>query len=92
MSGSGRRLVLISGEPGQGKTTLVAEMARQAHGREVTVLLGRCDEEVGIPYLPFAEALGHLVTHAGQALLEAHVEAHGAELAAPRAGTRPALG
>ena len=73
--------VLISGEPGQGKTTIVSELARRAHLGEATVLFGRCDEELGTPYRPFAEALGHLVTHAPEAMLRTHVAAHGGELA-----------
>jgi class 3 adenylate cyclase/tetratricopeptide (TPR) repeat protein len=80
-SGEGSEVVLIAGEPGQGKTTLVSEIARQAHEDGLTVLLGRCDEEVGAPYRPFHEALTHYVAHAEEALLRSHVAAHGGELA-----------
>jgi hypothetical protein len=80
-SGAGRELVLISGEPGQGKTTIVSELARRAHLGEATVLFGRCDEELGSPYRPFAEALGHLAAYASEAMLREHVAAHGGELA-----------
>ena len=80
-SGEGSEVVLIAGEPGQGKTTLVSEIARQAHEDGMTVLLGRCDEEVGSPYRPFHEALTHYVAHAEEALLRTHVAAHGGELA-----------
>ncbi len=80
-SGEGSEVVLIAGEPGQGKTTLVSEIARQAHEDGMTVLLGRCDEEVGSPYRPFHEALTHCVAHAEEALLRSHVAAHGGELA-----------
>jgi class 3 adenylate cyclase/tetratricopeptide (TPR) repeat protein len=79
-SGEGSEVVLIAGEPGQGKTTLVSEIARRAHEDGMTVLLGRCDEEVGSPYRPFHEALTHYVAHAEEALLRAHVAAHGGEL------------
>ena len=79
--GEGRELVLLAGEPGQGKTTLVSELARHAHAGGMTVLLGRCDEEVGSPYRPFHEALSHLVAHADEALLRTHVAGHGGELA-----------
>jgi len=80
-SGAGRELVLISGEPGQGKTTIVSELARRVHPGETTVLFGRCDEDLGSPYRPFAEVLGHLVAHASEAMLRTHVAAHGGELA-----------
>ena len=53
----GRRVVLVSGEPGIGKTSLVAETARTAHDEDATVMFGRCDEDPAAPYQPFAEAL-----------------------------------
>jgi len=53
----GRRLVLVSGEPGIGKTRLAAEVASMAHGCGAIVLYGRCDDEIGIPFQPFTEAL-----------------------------------
>ena len=80
-SGEGRELILLAGEPGQGKTTLASELARQAHGEGTTVLLGRCDEEVGAPYRPFHEALSHLVAHTDEELLRTHMASHGGELA-----------
>jgi predicted ATPase/DNA-binding SARP family transcriptional activator/class 3 adenylate cyclase len=58
-----RRVVLVAGEPGIGKTTLAAEAARAAYAAGAVVLHGRCDEDLGMPYQPFAEALGHLVEH-----------------------------
>ena len=76
-SGEGREVVLISGEPGQGKSTLVSELAGQCHETGMTVLLGRCDEEVGAPYRPFAEALSHYVAHVQVEVLQTHVAAHG---------------
>ncbi len=79
-SHQGREVVLIAGEAGQGKTTLAAEAARRAHAEGAIVLLGRCDEELGVPYAPFAEALNHYVSHAPEELLTAHVAAHGPEL------------
>ncbi|MGH9003952.1 MAG: ATP-binding protein, partial [Acidimicrobiia bacterium] len=53
-----RRLVLLAGEPGIGKTRLAAEIARAAHTSGATVLFGRCDDDLGVPYQPFVEALG----------------------------------
>jgi tetratricopeptide (TPR) repeat protein len=55
--GGDKRLVLVSGEPGVGKTRLAAEVARRAHAEGATVLFGRCDEELAVPYQPFVEAL-----------------------------------
>jgi class 3 adenylate cyclase/tetratricopeptide (TPR) repeat protein len=49
---------LVSGEPGIGKTRLAAEVARLAHAEGGLVLYGRCEDELGIPFQPFAEALG----------------------------------
>ena len=60
----GRRLVLLGGEPGVGKTRLAAELAGAVHDDGATVLAGRCDEDLGVPYQPFVEALRHYVDHA----------------------------
>jgi hypothetical protein len=60
----GRRLVLLGGEPGIGKTHLAAELAARVHADGGLVLAGRCDEDMGVPYQPFVEALRHYVAHA----------------------------
>jgi DNA-binding SARP family transcriptional activator len=57
----GVRTVLIAGEPGVGKTRLAGEWSRQAYEQGAVVLYGRCDEDLGAPYQPFAEALRSLV-------------------------------
>ena len=58
---SGRvTIALVSGEPGIGKTRLVSEFARARHADGAVVLAGRCDEELGAPFEPFAEALRQL--------------------------------
>ncbi|MGH9005214.1 MAG: ATP-binding protein, partial [Acidimicrobiia bacterium] len=46
------------------------------------MLYGRCEEEIGIPFQPFAEALGHYVAHATTQALAAHVATYGGDLAA----------
>jgi DNA-binding SARP family transcriptional activator/tetratricopeptide (TPR) repeat protein len=56
-----RQIVMISGEPGIGKTRLAAEVALHAHGDGARVLYGRCDEGLGVPYQPFVEALREYV-------------------------------
>lgn len=58
---SGTQAVLIAGEPGVGKTRLAGEWSRQAYEQGAVVLYGRCDEDLGAPYQPFAEALRSLV-------------------------------
>ena len=60
VSGS-RRGVLISGEPGIGKTRLAAEIAAHARAREGVVLYGRCDDGLSASAQPFAQALGAYV-------------------------------
>jgi class 3 adenylate cyclase/tetratricopeptide (TPR) repeat protein len=52
-----QRVVLVSGEPGIGKTRLVKELARLAHDQGGVVLWGGCDEELAVPYQPITEAL-----------------------------------
>lgn len=59
---AGTRAVLIAGEPGVGKTRLAGEWSRQAYEQGAVVLYGRCDEDLGAPYQPFAEALRSLVS------------------------------
>ncbi len=57
----GRRgVLLLAGEPGIGKTRLLAEAGRAAHADGATVLYGRCHEERLTPYEPFVEALAAL--------------------------------
>ncbi|MES1193168.1 MAG: AAA family ATPase, partial [Solirubrobacterales bacterium] len=80
-AGNGRQVILLGGEPGIGKSRLARELAVAAHARGATVLQGRCDEDLRMPYQPFVEALSHLVEHAADGVLERHVDEHGGELA-----------
>ena len=52
-----RRIVLVAGEPGVGKTRLAHQFGVAALAENATVLLGRCSEEPLGPFEPFAEAL-----------------------------------
>jgi DNA-binding SARP family transcriptional activator len=74
------RMVVLSGEPGVGKTRLAAEFARQVHAEGQMVLAGRCDEDLGVPYQPFVEALRQFVDHTPAALLDQGLGRHGGEL------------
>ena len=89
-----RRVVLVSGEPGIGKTSLSTAFAGRRSDNGAVVLYGRCDEDLGIPYQPWAEVLTHLVAHAPDDLLAAHVDARGSELArlAPDLAARTTAG
>ncbi|WP_077088814.1 BTAD domain-containing putative transcriptional regulator [Mycobacterium rhizamassiliense] len=68
---SGAHTVLIAGEPGVGKTRLSGEWSQQAYAQGAVVLYGRCDEDLGAPYQPFAEALRSLVPCIGAGRLRA---------------------
>ncbi|MEO7428893.1 MAG: AAA family ATPase, partial [Acidimicrobiales bacterium] len=75
------RLVLVSGEPGVGKTRLVAELARRVHDEGAVVLFGRCDEDLAVPYQPFVEALGGYIAAASTDELAEQAGAFGGDLA-----------
>jgi class 3 adenylate cyclase/tetratricopeptide (TPR) repeat protein len=76
-----RRLALLAGEPGVGKTRLASEVAARAHGHRGLVLAGRCDEDLGVPYQPFVAALRHFVDHSPSEGLGARLGRYGGELA-----------
>jgi DNA-binding CsgD family transcriptional regulator/tetratricopeptide (TPR) repeat protein len=59
--------VLVAGDAGVGKTRLLAELADRAATAGATVLLGHCLDVggVGLPYLPFTEALRPLTPESG---------------------------
>jgi DNA-binding SARP family transcriptional activator len=59
-----RRLVLVSGEPGIGKTRLALHFADRATEDGGSVLYGRCSEEALAVYEPFAEAVGRWMRRA----------------------------
>jgi class 3 adenylate cyclase/tetratricopeptide (TPR) repeat protein len=75
-----RRVALLAGEPGVGKTRLAAELATRVHEEGGVVLAGRCDEDLGVPYQPFVEALRHFVDHAAAADLKDRLGRYGGEL------------
>lgn len=75
-----RRVALLSGEPGIGKTRLASHTALDLHARGAAVLFGHGTEGLDAPYRAWAEALSHYVEHGPQRVLERHVERHGGEL------------
>ncbi|MHB8682446.1 MAG: BTAD domain-containing putative transcriptional regulator [Acidimicrobiales bacterium] len=77
----GRKVVLVAGEPGIGKTTLAAEVATAAHEQGAVVLFGRCDEESIVPFQPFVEALSEYARVTPAAELRAQLGGQAADLA-----------
>ncbi len=59
-----RRVVLLGGEPGVGKSRLASEVAQTVHALGGRVLLGRCDPEASGPFQPFVLALRQWVDEA----------------------------
>ncbi|OFW54138.1 MAG: hypothetical protein A2146_02480 [Actinobacteria bacterium RBG_16_67_10] len=55
------QVLLISGEPGVGKTRLTRELAAQAAVSGGTVLTGECYAEVGAPYAPISQIIQQAV-------------------------------
>ena len=76
-----RQVVVVAGEPGIGKTRLVNEAARAAHAEGARVLYGRCHPELGVPYQPFIDALGHYIGGCGDEELAAQMRDWGGQLA-----------
>src|SRR5262245_16057190 len=68
-----RRVVLLSGEPGIGKTRLASQLCRSAYDAGAVVLFGVCDEDLGVPYQPFSEALAQYAAIGDEAARARHV-------------------
>lgn len=82
------QFLVLSGEPGAGKTRLLSELTRQAAGRELTTLVGRAAEfEQELPFGVVVDALDDQV----EASLPGLAERLGAETAALLGTVLPAL-
>ncbi len=76
-----RQVVLLSGEPGIGKTRLASYAAHDAHANGFAVAWGACTEELAVPYEPWIDVCSQIVESAPAVLLEEHVRRHRGELA-----------
>jgi DNA-binding CsgD family transcriptional regulator/tetratricopeptide (TPR) repeat protein len=76
-----RHLVFLGGEPGAGKTRLVAEVARALADHDIAVLFGRSSRDAGVPYQPFAEMLDRLFAEAAEGSLDHVLDDTAGELA-----------
>ncbi len=61
IAGEGQAL-LISGEPGVGKTRFTRELVEQSRNSGATVLIGECYAEGGAPYAPIAQMIQQAFT------------------------------
>lgn len=77
---TGRRVTLLAGEPGAGKTRLLRELATRLWARGALVLYGGCEDAPGPAYQPVTEAMNHLLSHGDRAALAADVGPYGGEL------------
>jgi len=55
------RLILVTGEAGIGKTTLIQEFCARVHARGADPLIGHCDPESTVNYQPIVEILRTVV-------------------------------
>ena len=88
-----RRLVVVVGDPGIGKTRLTSELALDAH-RDGAVLYAACQEEALLTYQPFVETLRHYARSTDVDWQSLHARARGRRAGAARsgAGSRNACG
>ena len=78
--GEGRRVVLLGGEAGSGKSRLVREFAAEAAQSGALVLHGACDAVVHAPYGPFSQALERLAAVLDEDELRTALGSSGGEL------------
>ncbi|KQU53339.1 hypothetical protein ASG84_24455 [Rhodococcus sp. Leaf278] len=69
--------VVVTGDAGSGKTTLVREAMRRARATGVTVIFGRCSEDAVVPFEPFVDAIEGQLDDVDSAQLRDWVDANG---------------
>ncbi len=72
-----RQVMFVAGEPGIGKTSLVAEFGRRCSGAGAVALFGRCDKEALVPFQPFVQTLAELIGRFSDAELRRQVREGG---------------
>lgn len=73
--------MLITGEPGAGKTRLARELALEVIAGGGQVLYGRCEEGIGVPFQAIVECLQQFVATTGDELTSDLLGDHPGELA-----------
>ena len=63
------------------RRALAGAFARVAHERGSSVSYGRCDEDLGLPYQPWATAVAHLMDHCPPGVLDEVVTTYSPDLA-----------
>jgi class 3 adenylate cyclase len=75
-----RQVMLLSGEPGIGKTRLASYAALYANSDRFAVCWGACSEDLAAPYGPWIEVCSQLVEHTDRVVLARYVEEFGGEV------------
>ncbi len=84
------RTVMLAGEAGIGKTTLMAAFTESIATHAVPTFIGRCADGASVPLQPFRDIVASMIDRAPLELLADHVKACGGELRriAPQLGWR----
>ena len=73
-------MMLLSGEPGIGKTRLASYAALGANADGFAVCWGACSEDLATPYEPWITVCSQLVEHAPEAALAGYAERFGGDI------------